>query len=265
METDDLVTRESGEWVKRKHHYLRRYCDMFTVSMQRKWSRLTYLDMLAGPGRCKIRETGEIIPGSPLVSLEYSFNEYRFYEEDAACADALSQRVSSHPKANQCQVIHADWTEVVLSSTFRLPSGLILAFIDPTGISQIPWQAIQKLGTSSNSIDILMTIQHGMGIKLNTKQYLTSKRDQTAVDAFLGGSEWRSKLPGATDFCGAVLDQFTENMAGLGFKTRKWILVKNDTGMPLYYLCLFSRHERALKFWDEVGKKDEAGQRAWDF
>jgi hypothetical protein len=106
-----------------------------------------------------------------------------------------------------------------------------------------------------------MTIQHGMGISLNRQQYL-AKESNTAVDAFLGDTDWRKTLQGARSFRSAVLDGFSDRMAGLGFKTHKWMLVKNDSGSGLYYLCLFSRHNLALKFWDQVVIKDEVGQRS---
>src|SRR5438128_1264177 len=164
MEDDSLSMRDSGEWIKRKHHFLDRYCDMFTKSMRGKWHRI-YLDLMAGPGRCQIRESGEIAPGSPFVALERDFDEYRFYEADPQLADALRQRVAGHSKADRCDVAEANWIEEVTSSGFRLPPcSLTLAFVDPTGISQVPWTAVRALAHSSSHIDIMFTIQHALGI-----------------------------------------------------------------------------------------------------
>src|SRR5687767_13420405 len=122
MDADGLRTRESGSWIKRKHHYLDRYCDIFTKSMKDKWHRV-YLDVMAGPGRCEIRGSGEIVPGSPFVALERDFDEYRFYEADPELAEVLRQRVSAHPKADRCRVIHGSWIDAVNSPTFNLPPG----------------------------------------------------------------------------------------------------------------------------------------------
>jgi len=263
MDSHGLTVRESGEWVKRKHHFLRRYCDMFITSMKKKWS-LTYLDLLAGPGVCQIRDTKELVPGSPFVALDFPFDRFLYYEANVEVAAALKERVTRHEYSDRCKVETREWQEVVLAPGFRLPSGLILAFIDPTGISQVPWTAIEALASASSRIDILMTIQHGMGITLNQHQSL-AKDSETAVDAFLGGAEWRSRLPTSGNFCQAVLEAFTERMSGLGFSTRKWMLVKNNKGQGLYYLCLFSRNPVAIRFWDEVVKKDETGQRTLGF
>lgn len=265
LEDDGLPMRKSGEWIKAKHHYLKRYCDIVAKSMRSKYRAVTYLDVMAGPGRCRIRETNAITHGSPFVALECGFTAFRFYESDPESADALVQRVSIHPKAELCKVVQADWTQAIFDSDFRIPDGLSLAFIDPTGISQVPWFAVERLANLSPKIDIMMTIQHGMGISMNKHQY-QKKESETAVDAFLGGNEWRTRLtmPDTDNFKRAVLDTFTEKMGQLGFQTRKWMLVRTDQQVGLYYICLFSRHPLALNFWDKVIAKDELGQRAMD-
>ena len=66
--SDGLLARKSGEWAKRKLHFLRNYCGITTVAMRKKW-RLRYLDVVAGPGRCKMAETGEEFSGSPFIAL----------------------------------------------------------------------------------------------------------------------------------------------------------------------------------------------------
>jgi len=68
--TDGLPVRDSGEWAKRKLHYLKNYCGITTASMRDKF-KLIYLDVMAGPGLCKIDKTQEEFHGSPLVALDY--------------------------------------------------------------------------------------------------------------------------------------------------------------------------------------------------
>ena len=100
---DGLPVRISGEWAKRKHHYLKNYCGITTASMKNKF-KLVYLDVMAGPGRCKIEETNEEFPGSPLVALDYDFSEYIFIEDDVESVNALKQRVAHHPKASKIKI-----------------------------------------------------------------------------------------------------------------------------------------------------------------
>src|SRR5438105_3002721 len=86
--SDGLLARKSGEWAKRKHYFLGNYCGITSKAMHDKW-RLVYLDVMAGPGRCKIKDTGEEFPGSPLVALEHAFDKYIFIEESPELVAAL--------------------------------------------------------------------------------------------------------------------------------------------------------------------------------
>ena len=90
--SDGLLARKSGQWAKRKHHYLRNYCGITTKSMRSRW-KLVFLDVMAGPGLCKTEE-GEEFPGSPFAALEHDFAEYILIEEDVALADALKQSIA---------------------------------------------------------------------------------------------------------------------------------------------------------------------------
>src|SRR5262245_11348883 len=188
--SDGLLARKSGPWAKRKHYYLRNYCGITTISMRRKW-RLVYLDVMAGPGLCKIKDSGEEFPGSPLVALDYDFREFIFIEDDPQLADALQQRVSKHPKANLTKIIPKNWVEVAAQGRLRFSEKtLVVAFVDPTGISQVPMNAMLQLA-KNRRIDLLLTIQHSLGITWNVPQYVRSQRGQTALDAFVDSRNWR--------------------------------------------------------------------------
>src|SRR6266480_1676929 len=102
LASDGNVARKSGEWTKRKLHFLRNYCGITATAMRKKW-RVLYLDVMAGPGCCKITETGEEFPGSPLVALDYNFHDFIFIERDPDLANALQQRVAKHAKATLCK------------------------------------------------------------------------------------------------------------------------------------------------------------------
>jgi three-Cys-motif partner protein len=156
--SDGLLVRKSGEWAKRKHHYLKNYCGITTRSMRRKF-KLVFLDVMAGPGRCRIDETNEEFPGSPFVALEHDFAEYIFIEEEPESVKALAARVAKHPKAPRVKIISKNWIDVVESGRLNFQEGtLVVAFVDPTGISQMPLSAMKRLADSPK-IDLLATIQ----------------------------------------------------------------------------------------------------------
>jgi three-Cys-motif partner protein len=257
--SDGLVARPSGSWVRRKHHYLDRYCGITATGMKNKWPRRVYLDVMAGPGLCKIENTGEELPGSPLIALEHEFTDWLFIESDPVLADALSKRVGKvNPKA---RVIQGDWTTLVSKGQLDFPNALVVAFVDPTGIQQVPWDALQRLLKGNRTIDLLMTIQYAMGITLNANNYIESQQEQTAIDQFLGERQWRDwHCRNASDFKDQVLARFFQKMEALRFKGSRQQTVEAD-GRPLYRLALFSRHPKADEFWQKIITVDETGQK----
>lgn len=257
---DGLIVRKSGDWARRKHYFLKNYCGITTVSMRNKF-KLVYLDVMAGPGRCKIEETGEEFPGSPLVALEHDFAEYIFVEEDEDSVHALKKRVGGHSKANKVKVIPENWIKVVGSGKLNFDnSTLVVAFVDPTGISQMPMAAMKELAKSPR-IDLLVTIQYRLGIVWNAPQYRKSKNSDTALDNFLDEDSWREwENKEAGEFGRLAVERFCDKFQKEeGFLGTRHVSVPENN--PLYRFTLFSRHPLAEKFWLNILKIDEKGQR----
>jgi hypothetical protein len=259
LASDGLPARKSGDRAKRKLHFLRNYCGITTVAMRKKW-RLLYLDVMAGPGRCKIKETDEEFAGSPFVALDHDFHDFLFIEENPDRASALRQRIAKHPKSHLVQLVRGDWTQIASQGKLRFDDKtLVVAFIDPTGISQVPMDAMLQL-TKNRHIDLLVTIQHSLGITLNVPQYLKSERGQTAMDRFLNSTDWRNwKWKDPSELARMAIDVFSKRIQREGFIGMRHISVPEQ--QPLYRFTLFSRHRLAEKFWNAILKIDESGQR----
>ena len=143
--SDGLPVRDSGIWITEKLYYLGRYLKIFSIGMKKKWAgRLYYVDLFAGPGRCRIRETEKEIDGSPLVALlGFDFARYFFFEMESSCFEALGERTKKRApdKWEKVKMIPGDCNDTI--DRAGLPQeGLGLAFIDPTGISQISFGTI---------------------------------------------------------------------------------------------------------------------------
>ena len=258
--SDGLPVRKSHEWAERKHHYLKNYCGITTVSMRNKF-RLVYLDLMAGPGRCKIEKTNEEFPGSPLVALEHDFANYIFIEKDPKLLDALDKRVSKHPKARKVKIIPDDWLNVVASGQLRFDaSTLVVAFVDPIGISEVPMAAMQLLAENPR-IDLLVTIQYRLGIVRNLPQYLKAAGSETALDTFLGDQNWREwKTGDFGEFGRQAVEYFCNKFKkDQGFIGTRHVSVPEQN--PLYRFTLFSRNACAEDFWNKILKISETGQR----
>ncbi len=262
MAADGLSARVSGDWIRRKHHYLDRYCAITATGMKNKFSERVFVDVMAGPGVCRIKDTGEEFPGSPFIALRHDFTKFVFIESNPDLAAALEKRLATHPKARLATVISGDWTQIAAEGRLSFPRGLVVAFVDPTGISQVPWTAMELLLRDTPKIDLLATLQYAMGITLNVYQYVESGPEQiTALDVFLGERDWRTWRRERTDaeFTARVLTRWIEKLGSLGFQGSQQITVEAN-GNPLYRLALFSRHPKADEFWRKITTIDEHGQ-----
>jgi three-Cys-motif partner protein len=260
--SDGLPARPSGAWVLDKKVYVERYLDIFTKGISNKWGgKLAYVDLFSGPGKSVIRDAGEEIDGSPLLALKREFGRYVFVDTPEMLA-TLRMRLRNHPKLDRTSFIEGDCNIVIDEVLEFLPVDyLTLAFIDPTGL-HIRFDTISRL-VHNRKVDLLMTIQFGMGIQMNLPQYIKSEGE--ALTGFLGNTEWRKDVEEGSTVSQAgrrILERYMAQLRTLGYldpKDRE--IVRNDQNLPLYFVIMASRHALGEKFWREVTKIAPSGQR----
>jgi three-Cys-motif partner protein len=252
--SDGLPIRESGSWIDTKHKLLTHYAGIFSSGMKRKWNNRIYLELFSGPGRCLIRTTGEEELGSPLKVIGQEFTRFIFTEISVPAAEALAARVRSFPNAPMVEIWCGDCADVVKQLVVP-PDALTFAFIDPTGIDHAPFSLIEALRRKTPRCDLLINIQHGMGIKLNLHQYTPSANEQSALTRFLGNDSWKT-LPrhNAQEFFRGVLDIYKRQLRQLGFGfVGNAVLIRSDKkNLPLYLLLYASQHPRGEEFWEKA-------------
>jgi three-Cys-motif partner protein len=259
---DGLPARDSGAWVLDKKVYVEKYLGIFTKGVSNKWGgKLAYVDLFSGPGKNVIRETGEEVEGSPLLALQCDFGRYVFVDVPEVLA-TLRLRLRNHPKLARISFVEGDCNHVIDEVLKLLPADhLTLAFIDPTGL-QIRFDTIRRL-VHNRKVDLLMTIQFGMGIRMNLHQYINSQGD--ALTGFLGNRDWRNDVEaGGTVFQAGrrILDRYMAQLRTLNYLDAKDLeIVRNDQNMLLYFVVMASRHALGEKFWREVTKITPSGQR----
>lgn len=264
--SDGLPARGSGAWVLDKKDYVERYLGIFTKGVSNKWGgKLAYVDLFSGPGKNLIRDTGEEVDGSPLLALKCDFARYVFVDVPEVLA-TLRTRLREHPKFACISFVEGDCNIVIDALLKHLPADhLTLAFIDPTGL-QIRFDTIRRL-VHNRKVDLLMTIQFGMGIQMNFHQYIKSEGD--ALTAFLGNNDWRTDVEEAGTVSQAgkrILKKYMAQLRTLGYlETNDLEIVRNDQNTPLYFVVMASRHELGNKFWREVTKIAPSGQRTMNF
>jgi three-Cys-motif partner protein len=141
---DGLPMRNSGPWVREKLDYLQRYIDVFETAMRRKWPSRSYIDLFAGPGKCRLPDKSVLL-GSPLLALNarYPFTSYYFVDCSNRNIEALRQRCSLYRDPDCVELMCEDADNAVQAIVQRLhtnssESSLNLAFLDPEGL-ELTW------------------------------------------------------------------------------------------------------------------------------
>lgn len=254
--SDNLPVRMSGPWIETKHRLLTYYADIFASGMKSRWEHRVYIELFSGPGRCRIRTTGNEELGSPLKVIGYGFTKFIFTEINVAAAKALAARLSPFPNAHLAEIWCGDCAEMV--KRIVIPqNALSFAFIDPTGISHAPFSLIKTLHQRAPRCDLLINVQHGMGIKMNLHQYTPDSDEQTALTRFLGSESWKSLLThNRTTFFRGFLELYKGQLDRLGYSfVGHEVLIRNGKNVPMYLLLYASKHPRGQQFWEEARRR----------
>lgn len=262
---DGLLTPEVGPWSDKKYKLVQNYAEVFATGMKHKWDCRVYIDLFAGAGKAKIRESNRIVYTSPLLALSVRdlFDRYIFCELDPDLMDALSQRVKQDHGDADVKFVQGDVNLKVdeVIESIPKPSGRykVLSFcvVDPFNLSTLDFATIKSL--SDFFMDFLVLIACGMDAQRNEKIYLS--QDNSVVECFLGNPCWRDNWPDAKwnhiSFSDYLLDCFSQEMATLNYKPvdlMDTVLIRQPNKAPLYRLAFYSRSDLGPEFWKQTKK-----------
>lgn len=263
LASDSLPARPSQAYAIEKLYYVRRYMDIFAKGMK-KWGNRGYIDLMSGPGRCRL-ENGEEFEGSPVLSLGAPFTHRVFVEADATLVAALRTRVEG-----QGTIIEGDCNapDVVEAIRRTIPANaLSLAFADNLG-TDVTFETIAAL-TDNRSMDLMIVFQ-AQDFTRNIADALSGADDPARVDAFFGNGGWRevataAKARNATpgEVTADLLEFYESRLRSLGYAyiagTRR--AMKNSKNAMQYRLLLAGRHPRAEEFFRKIDAIEPSGQR----
>jgi len=276
-EDDSLLMRPSGRWAIEKLDYVARYINVFETSMRNKWSVRYYVDLMAGPGKNRLKETGQIILDSPLLALTttYPFTGYFFADLSEGNTQALQQRCTASPHCERVNILTGDCNVLVENIVVRIKRddwrSLNLAFLDPEGL-ELKWETVAKLA-SVRRMDLIINYPQG-GLNRCMRQAFEAEH-KTIVDLFFGGQEWREvyrsylqrRLRGSIHR--HLVDLYKGKLQNLGYQevrrddeTGDEPLIRNAARRaPMYRLLFASKHLLGHEFWQSILKRDVYGQR----
>ncbi len=284
-EDDGFAVRDSGQWVVEKLDYIQRYINMFTTAMADKpWRNIRYIDLFAGPGKCKLRNNGQIVLGSPLLAIttKRPFTDYFFVDISDENLEALKARTNSLPQFDHVNFRHGDANEIVhqLVAEFQKRDAsyitgrwksLNLAVLDPEGL-ELKWSTVESLAKVKKMDLIIHYSQFGL---TRNMERCFHEDETTVVDRFFGGKAWKTvyaqkRAKGASNarIHRDLIDLYKSNLADLGYvdvveqnPDSEPLIRHTSKNAPLYRLLFASKNKLGNKFWDEVTKRDVYGQR----
>ena len=265
-EDDKLLIPTVGEWSHDKHYYLQRYIDAFTTSMhgKKKWSGLHYIDLFAGAGIERRKESGTLEWGSSLIAAQAPrrFEALHLCELDERRYKALVDRVKRVHGGRNNQVLLGDANELVQDVIAQIPeTALSLAFLDPYGL-HLEFSTLRLL--AAKRVDLLVFFPDFLDAVRNIEIYRDNPNSN--LDRVLGTSSWRQRIDRVSQ--SKRVEEFREiyrsQIQTLGYKYFEFERICAK-GHRLYLLIFCSRHPLAAKLWRGIAKKKANDQHTFDF
>lgn len=265
VSSDGLHTPTVRQWSLEKYKLVGSYCDIFTSGMKNKWDQLAYIDLFAGAGYAKIKETGKIYRNSALLamSIPHPFSKYILCEQDPERFEALEARVKRDFGHLNYELIKGDSNKNVSKvikaiPTFKKGNTLLpFCFVDPYSLN-LNFATIQSLGKGLMDFLILQALH--MDANRNFDSYI--KDENTRIAEYLGLVDWRELfekdgIKYRKDFVKFLADRYQEQMNHLGYqKAKHWHQIRsNEKNLPLYYLSFFSKNPRGIDFFKKVQER----------
>lgn len=269
---DGLPAEEVGVWAKEKHDYLCRYIDISRGARVKYLGSgpgkagATFIDLFCGPGRCKVRDTGEWIDGGVVAAWKKSqeggapFTQIFIGDLDTQRLEAAATRL----RQLGAPVVEIDGAAVsaVQQVIARLNAhGLHFAFLDPFNLEALDFSIINAL-SKLKRIDMLVHVNQ-MDLQRNLVSNATA--EESAFDTFAPG--WRNKVNivrGQQEIRQSVFQYWRDQVASLGvWPSADMKLITGSKNQPLYWLLLAAKHDLAHKFWATASNVE--GQGKFDF
>jgi three-Cys-motif partner protein len=259
---DGLRRAIVGDWAPEKHLRLQKYVDI-TRAVRRKFGgNATYIDLYCGPGRARLRKTGEVVEGSALVAATEAIRRRNPYREVIIGDIDLVNVEACEARLNRLRVgnvrAYAGTAEDVAAKILPTlhPTGFNLAFLDPFNLESLPFQVIQTLA-QAKTMDLLIHVSI-MDLQRNVRALMTSGK----LNSFAPG--WEKKINSAATnpkLVMAVFEYWRSLLSQLGYLVSDNIeRVTGNRNQPLYWLVLASKHDLADKLWGEVSQVEPQGR-----
>ncbi|MEO5960658.1 MAG: three-Cys-motif partner protein TcmP [Opitutaceae bacterium] len=227
---DDLD--KIGDWSVDKLEILKAYAEQYSLILKSQVTakgdsrrfHFGYIDGFAEAGEHVHKDTGKIIPGSPLNALDQSFDEYHFIDLDPQRVARLKEKCSGVANAF---VHHGDCNAVLLDTVFPRFKyenyRRALCFLDPYGM-HLQWKVLATAGQMKTT-EIFLNFPV-MDINRNAKKRHLAEVDpdhRARMTAFWGDESWHAAM-----YAPSPQANFFGQLAGEGENSPEMDKMDND-------------------------------------
>jgi three-Cys-motif partner protein len=267
-EEDGLPVRCVGEWSANKHYYIERYIDTFHTSMGKKYGSINYIDLFAGPGKCRTKRTREMTAGSPLIASRFGFTHFHLVEMNPVAVDALRVRF---PNPERATFYPVDCNLCAPEVRRRLSDYSINLLVADQTTVQLRFETLRLLA-EVRRLDLIIYFPTGMYFKRALPK-MKDKEKIRDVNAFFGDDGegigiWRSSPASARN--SAIVAYYKERLKTIGYQFDRDIdrdipIMNEEKNYELYRLIFASKHPLGTLFWRRIQRINHRGQRDLPF
>jgi three-Cys-motif partner protein len=265
---NSLPLDEVGTWALEKHDRLRKYIDISRGARSKfippvGTGGASYVDLYCGSGRSRIRESGIIIDGSPLVAFKSAcdggapFTEIHLADAESDRRRAAALRLAS--EGGSAIQHDGDALEAAESVARRLSrTGLHFTFLDPYNLQDLPFAVFQTLGRFRR-MDFLIHVS-AQDLQRNLDDY--TREGDTRLNSFAPG--WRETVDlkqSQKAVRAKLLEHWLNKIRQLQLSPARGIeLVSGGRNQRLYWLVFVSRSDFATGLWEKIRTVSGQGQ-----
>ncbi len=262
------MARAWGYWTRGKLDVLRDYLDAFTTASGSVSERI-YLDAFAGEVENYDRLTDEKIDGSARIALSIDsppFTRLRFFETEKN-ASKLDAALRSDFPDRDFKVLGGDCNVRIPEALARLEYlswAPTFAFVDPNGM-EAEWRTLEALATfkkgQKTKVELFLLFAAPMFVRvLRIDGAAVRPKDEKAINAMFGSEDWRHTYKARVDGEIEPSEARYEYVDLMRWRLEKvlcykWthpLEVRNERGIPIYYMIFATDHEVGTKIMSHL-------------
>jgi three-Cys-motif partner protein len=260
----ELCRRPAQTYTDVKLGILRKYLYSYSAILSNSFDRFWYVETCAGPGVCRVRDSGRLILGSPLLAMsnEPAFTGYRFIECNYDIATALKERQKLYFPALDAKVVIGDCNNSLEKVLAQLPSNdHVLIVMDPEGL-ELKWEKTVVPAAKMKNSELFINFPFDMAMKRCMESTENALTECMGTDRWVKyRDQYKSEEISFQELRETFLRIYVEGLQNLGLtEVQPSHLVRSDNHNPLYYLISASRKPVAKNIMKDIMNVDVTTQ-----